>query len=94
MLESLVPGRTQGNLLSPPSSSRNDLENDANPWPLDPRRDTSTLPEMVLSAKGVDFRMYDVSVDGTGSITFANEASPGSFGETVILNFDVELGTS
>ncbi|KAH7356200.1 fungal-specific transcription factor domain-containing protein [Pyrenochaeta sp. MPI-SDFR-AT-0127] len=93
ILQTLVPSRAHGFLNSPPVSTRNEAENetDADLWRFETSDQSvninSMLPgraplEMTFNTKGVDRNISRDSVDGMGSITFANEADSGSFGPT------------
>ena len=86
MLEGLVPQRTQAT----PTSSRNDVGTGASPW----ASDASVRPETPHRPREAEVRTYDDSVDGMGSITFANEAYPGSFGKTTSLHICFNLCSS
>jgi hypothetical protein len=87
MLQTLVPGRVRGNVVSPSPPLRDD---ETSLWRFDPRSGNSNNNSSLLDPAAVErvsnsrkiaqpAKPQD-SVDGMGSITFAGETSSGFFG--------------
>ncbi|KAH6867512.1 fungal-specific transcription factor domain-containing protein [Thelonectria olida] len=79
MLHRLVPGSSQGSILSPTPSVRNDAQAEAAHWSSFGTRSNDAGPPDTAQ---LELAPSTDSVDGMGSITFADETSSGIFGPT------------